>query len=172
MKKRIGLTSLCILAQLAHGALDIEDREQTDPLLKICTWNSGLLPEQDNLFKHIDPTRAEIQKDRTPQSYKKLWGKSDVLMIHAPSTEKHGFVDFSEITAKSKGALKLYIKNHPYGNHDIRLRRGGEVVEDETIHDGKWEFFKVKFDKQPVVLEVHATQWQWEHCFIHYRIEG
>jgi hypothetical protein len=171
MKPLLLVITTAMFSHIAQGGIDIEDRTQTDPLLKIRTWNEGILPAVDDLFKTIDPTGAEIQRDRTPVSYKKLWGKNDVFMMHAPSMEKHGFIDFSEVTGKSKGSLKLHIKNHPYGDHHIKLKLDGEIVEDEAIYKGKWEFFKVKFDNQPVVLEIHATQWRYENCFITYRIE-
>jgi hypothetical protein len=171
MKSFIFAFTALVISQAAQGAIDIEDRKQTDPLLNIRTWKEDLPPEVDDLFKHIDPTSAEIQHDRVPVSYKRLWGKRDVLMIHAPGRKEHGFIDFSAVTAESKGSLKIYVKNHPYGNHHIKIKLADKLVEDEAIHRGRWEFFKVKFDHQPVVLQIHATQWHYENSFITYTIE-
>ena len=160
------------VSAICWAELDITDRSQTDPLLEIQTWKRGLLlPEGNDLFTTVDPTDAVVQKNRTPLSYKKLWGKKDVIMMHPVSQKKHAYIDFSNITTESKGKLKLYIKNDPRGDHDIRIRLGSKIVESETINKDRWETFFVKFDHSSVVLEIHATGWRCENSFVTYKIE-
>ena len=87
-----------LIAPLAYSNTDVDitDRKQTDPLLEIHT-SKELLPEDSALFQNIDPTNAEIQQDRTPNTYKRLWGKKDVLMVHPVKPDKPGLIDFSKI---------------------------------------------------------------------------
>lgn len=172
LKKQILTLTVLAVSMLGIAEIDITDRTQTDPLLKIKTLEGPSIDEANKiLFEFLDPTNAKLQPDRIPVSYKRLWGKKDVIMIHPLTRTKPALMDFSKITASHGGTLKIYIKNHKAGNHQIKIRLGDKTIETETINKGKWISFRVKFDHQPLQLEVYSIgEWNCEQSFISYRI--
>lgn len=156
----IGFANLTISAE----EIDITDRKVTDPLLKITT-SQHLLPERED-----DDFEAKRDETSKPPKYSRLLGKRDVIMLHPFNEEKAAEIDFSEITSKAKGKLRIVARNHPGGDFKIEILVGGKVLIAESVGKNDWERFTVPFDREAVVLRNVANGWQCEHAFLEYSI--
>jgi hypothetical protein len=156
-------------------AIDITKRGETDALLEIKTRGDNM-SEMHSLLDLLNGDDrssgvVRVHEETGVPTYKRLWGKSDVLMVHPISPDQPGVVDFSGITKSSKGRLNVSVRKHPWGNHLAKIQKNGLEVLSQNIAQNSWETLRVDFDKEDVVLQVHATGWAWENSFITYRIE-
>ena len=169
------ITSFSVVA--SETSVDMTDREQTDRLLEIKTLGGYDAFGLESLFDVLNASPGnsggiKVHDGTGIPTYRRLWRKPDVIMIHPPSPEQPGVLDFSKITRLGKGRLSLLVNKHPAGNHQIKILKNGQEVEAKHIMTQGWEDFRVDFDEESVVVEVHATAWAWEHAVITYRIEG
>jgi hypothetical protein len=156
-------------------AVDVTKREETDPLLEIKTGGD----QESEMHSLLDLLNGDhrssgvvrVHGETGVPTYRRLWGKSDVLMVHPIAPDQPGVVDFSGITKSSKGRLNVSISKHPWGNHLVKIQKNGVEVASQNIAQNDWETLRVDFDREDVVLQVHATGWKWENSFITYRIE-
>lgn len=102
--------------------------------------------------------------------YEKLFDRSRVMVIHPLSQEAPGTLDFSAITTKSKGTLKVLVHDHPNGNVNFRLKVGENVVARQHLCGDDWQRFSVNFDHDAVMVEIIADDWYNEYCFLTYEI--
>jgi len=165
---------LCLAAE--GSGIDIADRKSTDPLLVIKTTEDKSISCLESLLPALDASSGnsggvKIHDGTGIPSYRRLWRKPDVLMVHPISPDQPGTIDFSKITNSAKGRLTIMVRKHPYGDHLIKVHKNGEEVEMRNIRRQGWEDFRIGFDHEDVVISVHATGWVWEHSFISYRIE-
>ena len=163
----LSFLSLLFSSLLGAESIDITNREDTDPLLVIET-DLQILSESDSVFRR--EKKVEIIKDTGIPTYKKIWGKRKVFLVHPFSKEKSGKVDFSAITREAKGTLEISFKNHPEGNHEIKIHLADQEPESELIADREWIKKRIQFDHQNLHIEVIANDWYCEHCFITYKI--
>ncbi len=156
---------LFLLASPCLFAADLEDftkESVTDPLLKITSAHS-LLPKQDDQI-----LGARRDDGHEPPIYKKALGKFNVFLVEPLSEKKPGSIDFSAITTRSSGRLKIYARNHPYGNCNLVITKGSETAEEDELQGKSWQSYSIKYDHEPVVLQIHATGWHYEHGFVTY----
>ena len=168
------MTSFSVVA--SDSSVDMTDREQTDRLLEIKTLGEYDAFGLESLLDVLNASPGnggdiKVHDGTGIPTYRRLWRKPDVIMIHPPSPEQPGVLDFSKITRLGNGRLSLLVNKHPAGNHQIKILKNGEEAEAKHIMTQDWEDIRVDFDKEDVVIEVHATAWAWEHSFITYRIE-
>ena len=164
----------CLAAK--GSGLDITDRKSTDPLLVIKITEDKSISCLESLLAALEASSGnsggvKIHDGTGVPSYRRLWRKADVLMVHPVSPDQPGTIDFSGITKSAKGRLTILVNKHPYGDHLIKVHKNGQEVETRNITRQDWEDVRVDFDHEDVVLSVHATGWAWEHSFISYRIE-
>ena len=165
---------LCVAAKASE--IDITDRKVTDPLLIIKSAEANIAPGMESLVGALDASSGnsggvKIHDATGIPTYRRLWRKSDVLMVHPVSPYEPGTIDFSKITKSAKGRLTILVNKHPYGDHMIKILKNGQEVETRNITKQDWEDVRVDFDHEDVVLAVHVTGWAWENSFITYRIE-
>lgn len=144
--------------------IDITKREVTDPLLKITT-STQLLPEKDD--KGLSAKRNEKS---TPPMYSRIFGQQNVIMLEPFSREKPAQIDFSGITSNHKGTLRIGARNHPSGDFQIEILKGGVTLKKESVGNNKWERYTIPFDHEAVVLKNFANGWNCEFAFIDYSI--
>lgn len=161
--------SLCLFLSIMGPALlragDLENftsRAVTDPLLVINTSEVLLPASSDRL---LNARRDDASR---PPMYKKALGKFNVLVVHPFGPQRPGSLDFSKITSQSKGRLSIAVRNHPHGDFTLVLKKGAEVVEERLISSGSWKTFVITYDHQPILAQVKANNWQWEHGFFDY----
>ncbi len=164
----------CLAAE--GSGIDIADRKSTDPLLVIKTTEDKSISCLESLLPALDASSGnsggvKIHDGTGIPSYRRLWRKPDVLMVHPISPDQPGTIDFSKITKSAKGRLTIMVHKHPYGDHFIKVHKNGEEVETRNVKRQDWEHVRVDFDNEDIVLSVHANGWAWEHSFICYRIE-
>lgn len=161
---KIFLTTLLMsLAGLqAEDLANFTGRAVTDPLLTVNTSEVLLPAASDRL---LNARRDDSSK---PPMYKKALGKFNVLVVHPFGPQRPGSLDFSKITTQSKGKLSLAVRNHPNGDFILVLKKGAEVVEEKLMASGNWKTFVIAYDHQPIIAEVKANNWQWEHGFFDY----
>lgn len=166
---------LLLLLSASGFAIDITKREETDPLLQVQTRGdhvSELHSLLDLLNRdHRTSGTVRVHEETGRPTYKRLWGKSDVLMVHPVAPDQPGVVDFSEVTKTSRGRLNVSISKHPWGDHLVKIRKNGGEAVSQHIARNDWETLRVDFDKEDVLIEIHATGWKWENSFLTYRIE-
>ncbi|MEQ1750552.1 MAG: hypothetical protein ABL974_14085 [Prosthecobacter sp.] len=161
--KLIVTTLLLSLAGLqAEDLASFTDRTVTDPLLVVNT-SEVLLPAASD--KLLSARRDDTSK---PPMYKKALGKFNVLVVHPFGQQKPGSLDFSKITTQSKGKLSLAVRNHPHGDFILVLKKGAEVVEEKLMASGNWKTIVIPYDHQPIIAEVKANNWSFEHGFFDY----
>jgi hypothetical protein len=144
---------------------NLSKRAFTDPLLKISTGES--------LFSGVEydaSIQGKRDPDAKPPQYKRALGRSNVIMLSPHNEEKPAELDFSPITTKSKGKLRLLIRDHPYGDFRLQITKGCQTHTDKIMDTDQWKPFTVSYDHEPVILKSHATGWIWEHSFISYSI--
>jgi len=158
--------SLCVLCPLAGETLK---RPESDPFIKIESGQS-LLPPSDPAFQSTGE-HPRITEKTGIETYKKLWGKRYVIMLHPYSEKKAAVIDFSKITKSKEGRLRLYIHPHPDGDHRVVIFKENKPVEKVTLREAEWEYFGIEFNNEPIRLEIHANNWHYEHSFVSYHIE-
>ena len=164
----------CLVAE--GSEIDITDRKSTDPLLVIKITEDKSISCLESLLAALESSSGnsggvKIHDGTGIPSYRRLWRKPDVLMVHPVSSDQPGTIDFSKITKSAKGRLTILVNKHPYGDHLIKVHKNGQEVETRNITRQDWEDVRISFDHEDIVLSVHATGWAWEHSFISYRIE-
>ncbi len=163
--KHIALFASLFIAISYLGAADLENFTSdsvTDPLLKIVSAHKILDKQDDKMLG------ARRDESHDPPIYKKALGKFNVFLVEPLSENKPGSIDFSAITENSSGRLKIYARNHPYGNCEVKITKGTEVVEEEELDGKSWQSFSIVYDHEPVALTIHATGWHYEHGFVTY----
>ena len=163
--KHIVILAALFIAVPYLGAADLDNFTSdsvTDPLLKIKSAHAILDKQDDQMLG------ARRDDSHNPPIYKKALGKFNVLLVEPLSEKEPGSIDFSAITENSSGRLKIYARNHPYGNCNVKITKGTEVIEDEELDGKTWKSFSIIYDHEPVVLGIHATGWKYEHGFVTY----
>ncbi len=154
--------ALMLLLATSAIAADFTKRSVTDPMLKIST-SSTLLPEKD------DPSLgARRDEDAKPPMYRRIFGRANILMLEPFSREKPAEIDFSAITSSTKGTLRIAARNHPAGDFQIQIFKGGQLFAEKSTGRNQWQNFTIPFDHEPVVVKNMANGWHYEHGFIDY----
>lgn len=160
------LLAASVLAEDANPAkvegIDFTKRAVTDPLLKISTGAQFMPPNTDASLG------AKRDHSHNPPVYKRLWSQTDVIMLEPFSREKPAQIDFSEITKNQKGILRLGVRNHPDGDFQLQIFKGGQLFKEEIIHSSRWERYQIPFDHEEVLIKNVANNWFCEFAFVDY----
>ena len=171
MKLQFLTLSLLILSSFANNSrFDITSREMTDPLLEIST-SKGQITKHD--LKVCTKGKIVIPEKRGEVFvYKKLLKKRNVISLHPYSPSEAAKLDFSAITSKAKGTLRVSANNHPQGDFEVLIKKDGKIIDREVLAKTKWKKFSVPFDNNKIVIEVAANgkQLHYEYGFIYYSV--
>jgi hypothetical protein len=147
--------------------LDITDRSQTDPLLKIktaCHFLSDNVCQADEIKRHESP-------ESQPPQYKRAFGRSDVIMIHPLDPTTPAEIDFSPITRNSTGHLKITVRDHPQrGDFTLQIEKGDFLIVDKLMDKDLWRSHTIPFCHEPVILKAFPNDWFDEFAYITYSI--
>ncbi len=166
----ISLLIPVVISETKLKKIDYGSRKVTDKLLKVSSLY-GEMPQRD--LKAVTKGKdIDIEKCGDVFVHEKILKKRDIIVLHPHSTKKAATLDFSEITANNKGTLRISFNNHPGGDVLVKAIKDGKEVHKELLKRNKWEKCTVPFNKNKVVLEVHADQEEWcyEYAFIYYKI--
>ncbi|VGO11868.1 hypothetical protein PDESU_00415 [Pontiella desulfatans] len=171
MRITIYLSLLILIFQnICCADLSNQSRSTTDALLVYESGFKDNMNRNNGVFKSVNASLATFPETGPPATFKQLWGKNDVFMIHPLNRNDPGSVDFSQITEQGKGTLRLLIHKHPDGNHKLEIMRAGRNVFSDHIFQEKWVPIDIPFDHQPITLNIIPTGWMFEWSFITYSI--